>query len=462
MTGATPVAIARDNVASSANRATVMSPDATAATGFGSTPTQHATDAGKGESSVSEHDLYRDNLLNPTFDVLSELPGFQGGGLEPDRDEILIYWHGEFGREAQAAVAEAKSRGVPVNVHFVPHTTDELRRMASRLLGALQAKGIKVDGDGFGDPWDEIKIWGDAFEGSADVQNTAESIAAEVLPADVKLVIVPSPGRATTMLGTRHNDDGQPTPGGAYHVDDPVTGGSCSSALGWVDPTFSPDRFYMESAAHCVDYQNGKSIYFDGNPNNAGTYSGYIGTLVGSPNLQNNPEIQLDATLIGVPATLSIAGEMFSGGNNTSNKIDIKSIGAIPLNIALCSNGAATGTNCNGVVTSLTTNNWQLCNPPDYTICAWFDLVTISSPSHLLLFGSGDSGGNVYRPSNQKVVATISAGIDGTQCGTINWYTAQDGRITFCSYLSGLVTAVSSVQTELQGVNSNLVARVRP
>jgi hypothetical protein len=144
-------------------------------------------------STVSDHDLYRDSLLNPTFDVLSELPGFQAGGLEPDRDEILVYWHGEFGPEAQAAVAEAESRGVPVNVIFVPYSYDQLRKIAGRLVSALSAKGIDIQGRTIGDPFDVITVWGSALDESAELRRLAEDTAADVLPSNLRFAIITSP-----------------------------------------------------------------------------------------------------------------------------------------------------------------------------------------------------------------------------------------------------------------------------
>ena len=146
------------------------------------------------ESTVSEHDRYRDSLLSPTFDVLAQLPGFQAGGLEPDVDEMVVYWKGELGPEAQAAVEESNRRGVVANVIPVPYSYDELRRIAGPLIEALVAKGIETAGYTIGDPFDEIAMWGHALDKSPELRRLAEDTAADVLPPDLKLVIVPSPG----------------------------------------------------------------------------------------------------------------------------------------------------------------------------------------------------------------------------------------------------------------------------
>ena len=137
------------------------------------------------ESAVSEGDLLA------TFDVLAELPGFQGGGLTEEGDEVRVYWKGEFGPEAQAAVDEANRRGVVVNVVAVSYSFDELREIAGPLVEALAAKGIQTEGYGVGD--DEIAVWGIALE-SAAARRVAEDIAADILPPNLRFAIIASPG----------------------------------------------------------------------------------------------------------------------------------------------------------------------------------------------------------------------------------------------------------------------------
>lgn len=143
---------------------------------------------------MSEDVLDRERRLLPTFDVLAELPGFQVGGLAAEGDEVLVYWNGEFGPEAQAAVEEANRRGIVVNVIPVPYSYDQLRKIAGPLIDALAAKGIETEGYTIGDPFDEIAMWGSALDKSAELRRLAEDTAADVLPPDLKLVIITSPG----------------------------------------------------------------------------------------------------------------------------------------------------------------------------------------------------------------------------------------------------------------------------
>ena len=145
------------------------------------------------ESCVSEDVLARERRLLPTFDLLSVLPGFQVGGLTPEGDEVLVYWNGEFGPEARAIVADANRRGIVVNVIPVPYSFDELRMFAGRLGEALAAKGIDTQGWRLGDPFDAIVMWGPELDQSAELRRLAEETAADVLPPDLRLVIIVSP-----------------------------------------------------------------------------------------------------------------------------------------------------------------------------------------------------------------------------------------------------------------------------
>jgi hypothetical protein len=402
------------------------------------------------ESTVSERERSRDALLDPTFDVLAQLPGFQVGGLDPKLDEIVVYWNDEFGPEAQAAVDEADRRGVPVNVVSVSYSYDELREIAGPLVDALAAKGIELEGYRIGDPFDEIAVWGHALDESADARRVAEDTAADTLPSDIKLAIITGPGELIPA-DSRHADGGQPTPGNGFEVGSLPSVPKCSSALGWEDPGF---RFYMESAAHCVHFANNETVQFDGNPYNAGTYSGYIGTLVGNPNSLSSSDVLLDATLIGVPATPSIAGEMFFGSNTSSSKQDIPSIGSVPLNATLCTNGSATGTHCNAKRTSSAVSRLQLCSG----VCRYIDVVEVLATNASVMFGQGDSGGHLYRLSDHRVVATISALNVGYPCGPINYYS----QYALCTNTQGWVTSVAGVASELDEENPDLEPRLRP
>lgn len=215
----------------------------------------------------------------------------------------------------------------------------------------------------------------------------------------------------------------------------------------------------MQSAAHCVNWANNHSVQFDGNPYNAGTYSGFIATLVGNPNTFGSSDRLLDATLIGVPATPSIAGEMFIGANASSTKADIPSIGGIPFNVTLCSNGSSTGGRCNVQrVAGAGRERIQICA----SACRWVDVYPVYTTNGGLLFGQGDSGGPVYRLNNRQIVATISSFVSEGRyrCGAVSWY--YPAYNPWCSRTRGGVTSVTEVRAELHEQQPALVARVRP
>ena len=161
-------------------------------------------------SGVSERARYRDGLLDPTFDVLAEQPAFQDGGLDADVDAIVVFWKGEFGTDARAALAEANARGVVVRVVWVPYSYQELREIAGRLVDALGARDIEIEGYATGDPFDTITVWARTLDKSSETRRIAEDTAAEVLPPDMDFVITTSAGRLVS-LDSLQIDGGQAT-----------------------------------------------------------------------------------------------------------------------------------------------------------------------------------------------------------------------------------------------------------
>jgi hypothetical protein len=149
---------------------------------------------------VTESALDRERRLLPTFDLLSELPGFQDGGLTPEKDEVLVYWKGELGPEARAVVDDASRRGIVVNVVLVRYSLDELREITGRLSKALAAKGIELEGFRVGDPFDTITVWGADLDESAHARRVAEDTAVDLLPSDLKFAIITSPGPVTPLF----------------------------------------------------------------------------------------------------------------------------------------------------------------------------------------------------------------------------------------------------------------------
>ncbi|HET7182923.1 MAG TPA: hypothetical protein VFI15_11885, partial [Candidatus Limnocylindrales bacterium] len=136
------------------------------------------------QPTISEQELARERLLLPVFDALSQEPGFQVGGLDPDLNVngVLVYWSGEFGPEAQAIVNDAKARGIVVTVISVMYSLDELRTIAGQFGTELAAKGIELDGYRIGDPFDQIVVWGADLDESADARRVAKALATNTFP----------------------------------------------------------------------------------------------------------------------------------------------------------------------------------------------------------------------------------------------------------------------------------------
>jgi hypothetical protein len=158
-----------------------------------------------------------------------------------------------------------------------------------------------------------------------------------------------------------------------------------------------------------------------------------------------------------VPATPSIAGEMFIGSNTSSTKVDIPSIGAMVLNTTYCTNGAATGTHCSVGRSSSGLSRIDFCDssPP----ACYLDVVSVTSLNQDLILGQGDSGGNIYRLSDRRVVATITAlQPPYYSCGSANYYSPYAS----CTSSGGWATEVTKVASELAETNPDLVPRLRP
>lgn len=82
--------------------------------------------------------------LEPTFSLLSELPGFQSGGFNADRTALEFYWHGTLGPEALEIIRASEESGVPVNVIATPYSLDEILRHSNDAAQAIHDLGVTV------------------------------------------------------------------------------------------------------------------------------------------------------------------------------------------------------------------------------------------------------------------------------------------------------------------------------
>jgi hypothetical protein len=94
---------------------------------------------------------------------------------------------------------DSHRRGVFVNVLHVPYGYDALREIVGSLGTALADRGIALDGYRLGDPFDEVVVWGSAFDTSAEARRVTEDTAADLLPSDLRLTIITSPEALVPM-----------------------------------------------------------------------------------------------------------------------------------------------------------------------------------------------------------------------------------------------------------------------
>lgn len=415
---------------------------------------EHVSENGSREVVEEEHidpeDQARIDLIYPFIQEIADFDGYEESELGDAVNEVTVYWSAGDGSDLQTVYDLAAAAGIDVNVAETAYSEDEIWELASTVLTALDEASIDVEGVSIGSPYTTVEFRGAEISRSSALQEQALRIAYSILSDDVTVTF----GEPSTRMpmDSRHADGGQPTPGGAFTN----TWGACTSGMGWVHPGF---RFYMLSAAHCVNFANNNSVSFKGNPYNAGTYSGYIGTLVGNPNNQTTSQRLLDATLIGVPATPSIAGEMFVGNFTSATKVDINAWAVMPsAGTSLCTSGSSTGTRCSVKVTNTTIDRDVMCAGGGN--CRWTDARIVNTTGGAVLMGRGDSGGPVYVLSGGRrtIVAIMSAGaLPVSACGSNSYYSG-----AMCSYNRGFVTPISWIRTELLGEQPVLTMRLRP
>lgn len=402
------------------------------------------------EDLVDEESQAQSDLLEPLINEISALDGYQGAALGEEINEGTLYFS-DYTTEAEEAIRKIEvSNDVSFDVIELPYSDDEIWDIAMEAVKALSNERIEVSSISTGSNNSSVELSSPDLSASSDLQDRARGIASRAVPEDVAIDF-PEYEEHFSM-DSRHNDGGQPTVGAASRHG---AGNYCTNGLGWVNPGF---RFYMLTAAHCVNFKNNQSVQYVGNPYNSGTYSGYIGTLVGNSNAPGSAALQLDATLVGVPATPSIAGEMFAGTNTTDSKVDINYWSEMPpLNTKLCVSGAATGTRCDLFVQDRTRKRVVTCGA-DGT-CRFIDVMHIDRPEGKLIWGRGDSGGPIFRFQGGKrtIVGIVSSGTSLASCGSANYYPN-----TQCVYGLGAVTPISWIRSELLGETPNLVMRLRP
>jgi len=146
-----------------------------------------ANDESDPRDRASREEIDRDRKLNPTFDLLSALPGFQDGGLDSEGERIFVYWNGNIGAEAAQIADESAARGVPVDFIPVDYSYEELRAIAGKVVRTLEADGLELEGYTIGGPFEEITLLSDDLAQSSRLQGRAMSAVDAILPKGIRL-----------------------------------------------------------------------------------------------------------------------------------------------------------------------------------------------------------------------------------------------------------------------------------
>lgn len=156
---------------------------------------------------MSEEDVERNALLDPLWEIMTERPGFQDGGLVEGKNEVYFEWNGELDTTAKRAVDEARESGIPVSINKVPFTSDEIREYTLEIVEELDRNGILTGGfSSLLDP-PTITIFDQDESTSKQLNEIANLVAERSLPEGIQLVIESRP-EIGMFLDSRHNDGG--------------------------------------------------------------------------------------------------------------------------------------------------------------------------------------------------------------------------------------------------------------
>lgn len=136
---------------------------------------------------VSQEEIDRDRKLDPTFDLLSALPGFQDGGLDSKGERVFVYWNGDVGAEAEQIADESAAQGVPVDFISVDYSYEELRAIAGKVVRTLETDGVELEGYTIGKPFEEITLLSDDLARSPQLQGLAVATVDTILPKGLRL-----------------------------------------------------------------------------------------------------------------------------------------------------------------------------------------------------------------------------------------------------------------------------------
>jgi hypothetical protein len=325
--------------------------------------------------------------------------GFGSIVVEPERNQLRLYWKGAVPAPVRAVLA--KDTGVTVRVERAVYSEADLLAEVDSVMAAQPVGGKpaanQVTGAGPLPDSSGLRVF---VNGSAAEGRALPAVLASSVPVTVEGGVLPRTiGRA---------DDSSPYFGGA------MWSANLFCSTGFAVKLGSTTK--VLSAGHCGS--NG-SFAFDGggDPMGVVTRSNVAG---------------LDALLIDARAS----GHVFTGFG-VSERVN-RVIGQLGNNFGdrVCTSGAYSGTRCNIMITG--PNTTQSFLMPDGTVVTYSRLVFAQQQGGLNAGGTGDSGGPVFSFGSDEISVqargtltgadtpnspVTCTGVLGRACSSSVWYT---------------------------------------
>ncbi|MBO1751102.1 hypothetical protein J4G33_04720 [Actinotalea sp. BY-33] len=129
--------------------------------------------------------------LEPWFSLLSEQPGFEGGGFAEDGESLEFLWSEPLSSEAEEIAAEAERQGSVITHRQLDRSSAEMAEASERLRLALTEQGVIVTSLAPNREHDAISIQGPELSEDPALQELAARLAEDALPAGVALEVEP-------------------------------------------------------------------------------------------------------------------------------------------------------------------------------------------------------------------------------------------------------------------------------
>ncbi|MDN5764592.1 MAG: S1 family peptidase [Humibacillus sp.] len=360
----------------------------------------------------------RENLVTEVAQRLVPDPeetgiGYAGMVVSGERLSITMWWHGELPATVRKVVEDAND-GVSVQVRPAERSISDIRRAVSRIVAPARidprilSANIEVLGTGEEQDGSGISVRYDAIDSSQALPAPDEVRRVLELVAGVPVLAA---NLGSNAVWASRQDDTSPWYGGGMIQN---SGGKCS--IGFAGSRNSDGGSVMLSAAHCSDWGQNSSYWYDG---------------TGSELVATWPNISIVSALdsMSMKTQGGSFARVFGGGWSTQYggyRYTLDVIGSFANHVGnkVCASGANSGEHCNLTITGTAT---AACGPNGNIACpAW----EAQNPSNDYAVVSGDSGGPLYQNTGQGNVRAQ---------GIISYTGSYRGNATFfnCTGLGG-------------------------